>query len=367
MNVVKSATTNNQYQSTFMPIFSDAEARIKKLVVFAFWTKMPKTMLIAQVMDIITKVKKDIPKELYNREVYVNGLIKSSNKLIDEYYKASLMFDRYKNKLIKGDNALVRFIKSPEDLKTLMNKLTPTEQDIMWATAKGSPNVSDYQKQLRKFIDSVADKSFVTIEKGKKPISLWQKAELDVRYNKQMEMLETLKDEGVEYAWISSHPDCSKRCERWQGKLVSLTKHATMSGFRVGKLDGHWVYSLPDIMAQTDKYGYHNNIICGFNCRHHLSAYTKDSAAPKEYTAKEIKEQREIETSIRMKERQIRLLKMKLNNYKIINDKKAMSILNRKIKLFVANYKHYCNKNGYAWYEYRIDVNDNNIYLKGTN
>lgn len=364
MQTVKSATTSNQYQSTFMPIFLNAEARIKKLVVFAFWTGMSKEMLLIQIMSIISQVKKDIPKDLYNREAYINGLVKSSNKLVDDYYKASLMFARYRSKLIKSDIGLVRFVRSPEDLRATMLNLTPKEKEIMWATAKGSPNVNDYQKELRKFIDSVSDRPFVTIEKGKKPISLWQKAELDVRYNKQMEMLETLKDEGVEYAWISSHPDCSKRCEKWQGKLVSLNKHATMSGFRVGKLDGHWVYSLPDIMAQTDKYGYHNNIICGFNCRHHLSAYTKNSVAPKSFSAEEIKKQRDIEQNIRKKEREIRLLKMKHNDYTIIGDKKVASLLNRKIKLSVADYKKYCEKNGYAWYKYRIDVNDNNIYLR---
>ena len=55
---------------------------------------------------------------------------------------------------------------------------------------------------------------------------------------------------------------------------------------------------------------------------------------------------------------------MKLNDYTIINDKKTMSILNQRIKVAVNDYKQYCNNNGYAWYKYRIDVNDNNIYLR---
>ena len=346
-----------------MPIFSDAEAKIKRLVVFAFWTKMPKTMLVFQISQIIAQVKKDIPKELYNRESYVNGLIKSSNALIKDYDRAGLMFNKYKNKLVDG-NGVVRFVNSPEDLKKLMEKQTSKERLLMWSQAKGHPNVVEYEKQIKKFINSVSDRAFVTQEKGKHPISLWQKAELDVRYNKQMDMLQELKDKGVEYAWISSHPDCSKRCEKWQGKLVSLNKHATMSGFRVGKLDGHWVYSLTDIMAQVDKYGYHNNIICGFNCRHKLSEYVKGSSAPKHYSAEEVKKQRDIEQAIRLRERQIRLLKMKLNDYTIIGDKDAIRILKRQIRVEEAHYKRFCEKNGYAWYQYRIDVNDNNIYLR---
>ena len=363
MQTVKSASTNNQYQSTFMPIFSDAEAKIKQLVVFAFWTKMPKTMLIYQISEIIKQVKKDIPKELYNREAYINGLVKSSNALVNKYYKASLMFENYRQRLVKGEH-LMRFVNSPEDLQKLMSKQTPTERHRMWATAKGSPNVADYEKKVKKFIESINDKPFTTDEKGKKPISLWQKAELDVRYNKQMEMLKGLRDEGVEYCWISSHPDCSKRCEKWQGKLVSLNMPSKMSGFRVQKLDGHWVYSLTDIMAQVDKYGYNNNIICGFNCRHHLTPYTPGSVAPKEYSVEEIKKQREIEQSIRAKERKIRLLKMNLNDYTIINDKKMTSILKRRIKLSVSDYKKYCEHNGYAWEKYRIDMRDKNVYLR---
>lgn len=363
MKTSHSATTNNQYQSTFMPIFSDAEARIKRLVVFAFWTRMPKIMLINQIMQVISQVKKDIPKELYNRESYINGLVKSSNDLVREYDKATHMFNGYKQRLMSSE-ALVRFTTSPRDLKTLMESKTPAERKLMWSEAKGYPNVKDYEKKVREFIDSVSDRPFVTAEKGKKPISLWQKAELDVRYNKQMDMLQELTDKGVELAYISSHPDCSKRCEKWQGKLVSLTKHATMSGFRVGKVDGKWVYSLPDIMAQTDKYGYHNNIICGFNCRHKLHEYVKGQSAPTHYTKEQVEKQRAIEQNIRLKERKIRLLKMKANDYTIIGDKAATRILDRQVKSEVAQYKRYCERNGYAWYQYRIDVNDNNIYLR---
>lgn len=346
-----------------MPIFSNAEAKIKRLVVFAFWTKMPKTMLVYQVMQIIKQVKKDIPTNLYNREAYINGLVKSSTDIIHLYEKQISSFNRTKSALIDS-NGVVRFVKSPEDLKSLMDSQTAKERTLMWSQAKGHPNVTEYEKQIKKFINTVSDRPFVTQEPGKKPISLWQKAELDVRYNKQMDMLQELLDKGVELAWISSHPDCSKRCEKWQGKLVSLTKHATMSGFRVGKTDGHWVYSLPDIMAQTDKYGYHNNIICGFNCRHKLHEYKQGSVAPREYSKDEVKKERAIEQKIREMERAIRLLKMKLNDYTIIGDKDAIRILKRQIKIEEAHYKRYCERNGYAWEEYRIKVPDNNIYLR---
>ena len=97
---------------------------------------------------------------------------------------------------------------------------------------------------------------------------------------------------------------------------MSLTQHATMSGFRVGKLDGYWVYSLTDIMAQVDKYGYNNNIICGFNCRHHLIAYRPNDVPPKEYSDQDIKKEREINTKLRAKEDFVEVYdKVMLANY----------------------------------------------------
>lgn len=345
-----------------MPTFSNAEAKIKKLVIYAFWVGMTLTALRFQINEIIKQVKKDIPSDLHDKDAYINGLILSSNKLIADQQKATRLFNKTKKYLV-DKNGEVLHVKTPDELKKALSKMTPSEKRNMWAEAKGVPTPENYDRQIKQFIKKVSDRPFVTHETGKKPISLWQKAELDVRYDKQMEMLTELLDQNVEYAWISSHPDCSKRCEKWQGKLVSLTKHATMSGFRVGKLDGHWVYSLPDIMAQVDKYGYHNNIICGFNCRHKLHKYTPNSSAPKSYTKEEVKQQRAIELKIRQMERNIRLLKMKYNDFIIIDDKKSAKELKKEINVAVANYKAYCEKNGYSWEKYRIDVNDNNIYL----
>lgn len=357
MPSLNSASTNNVYQSTFMPIFSNAEAMIKRLVIFAFFTGMSKTWLVFQIGLIIKKVKKDIPKDLFNRDAYINGLIASSNLLVYQYEKTKSKEQVIRNKMIRGGMDISKKL-TPQNLTEEFKK------NRIWAEAKGYVNVKDYEKELNRFISNVSQCPFTTKEKGKRPISLWQKAELDVRYEKQMEMLETLKSEGVELCWISSHPDCSKRCEHWQGKLVSLTKHATMSGFRVEKVNGNWVYSLPDIMAQVDKYGYHNNIICGFNCRHKLHKYVEGSVAPKSYDKEEIKRQREIETKIRAMERYIRSLKMKLNDYNIVNDKQKVLRLKSEIQRATINYKNYCEKNGYAWYQYRIDVKDVNIYTR---
>lgn len=361
----KSASTNDKYQSTFMPIFSDAEARIKRLIVFAFFVGMSKRMLQYQIMQIVLSVKKKIPADLHDRQAYINGLIKSANKLVHEREMATIKFDTFLKK-----NDLKRVVKTPQQFQEL--KIS--------AGVKGSPQAEWYNKEIKNYIEKVSNTAITTDEKGKKPISLWQKAELDVRYEKNQNKLQEQIDNGVRFAFLSSHPDCSKRCEPWQGEMVSLVDHArapqkkvgkdyryNKASFKVGEIDGYVVYSLPDIMAVETPHGYNNNIIVGFNCRHYTIPYTPKSgqAAPKEYSKEDVKKQREIETSIRERERNIRSMKMQLNEYNSISGyDKEKKILKQRIKVATEQYKSYCNNNGYAWYEYRIKVNDNNIYLK---
>lgn len=351
--VLKNAYTDPVYQSTFLPIIEKAEIKIKELVLVAFLFNQNKYFLRLAVSGVIAAVSKKLPVDLVDRETYLNSLVKKSEYYILRYYDQPLM--RYGTvrkslmNLAPQDVALPK-IENPKQLYDFISSRS------MWGEAKGYPNVMNYPKEIKQYIFDFGGDPFTTISTdGKKPISLWQKAELDVRYNNQMQMLQNLRVEGVELAWTSSHPNASKRCAPWQGKLMRLEGHATMSGFRMGKVDGHWVYSLTDIMAQTDKYGYHNNIICGFNCRHHLIPY-KGQTPPTEYTKEEVAKQREIETKIRNLETKIRRMKKDLVLFEKLGDKATVRALKAKIKETTLYYQRYCEKNGYAYYKYRIDI-----------
>ena len=245
-------------------------------------------------------------------------------------------------------------VNTPEELLKISKQSADTRD--LWAYQKGSPNVSWYDRELKKAIQQLAADPITTNEPGKKPISIWQRAELETRYNKQMQMLDGLQMDGVQYAWISSHPNCSKRCQQWQGKLVSLDQAARQPGFVVGKLDGHTVYSLPDIMAQVDKYGYQNNIICGFNCRHRLIPYKPGTRPPEKYSAKEVAKERAIEMRMRDMEREIRKLKTNEILSLKIRDSKSAKIFKARWQSLFQSYKALCEKNGYAWYQYRVNV-----------
>ena len=359
---LKEGVTDAKYQSTFLPIFQDAETRIKMLILLGFLNLKSPMIMRLGIATIINEVAAKIPETLHDKQAYIEGMKKRAEIYIRQFYnRPKALFERVQNRIytlnITSDK--LPKIVTPKDLIDFTKDKSP-----MWAEAKGIPTIANYEQEVYKTMDQFAQMPMTTYEPGKKPISLWQKAELDVRYTKQMDMLQQLLDTGVELAYTSSHADCSKRCEKWQGKLMSLTQHATMSGFRVGKVDGKWVYSLPDIMAQTDKYGYHNNIICGFNCRHRLIPYDPKKAPPSQYSKEEVAKQREIETRIREMERQIRMEKTRLLFYKQLGEKKIVKSIENRVKMLIEHYKRFCERNGYAWFQYRINIREGmNQYL----
>lgn len=83
---------------------------------------------------------------------------------------------------------------------------------------------------------------------------------------------ETKEDKG-DLFYTTIHKGSSTRCFPDQLKIVSKSKEAT-SGLWTGEMvDGHKVYSLKAMVARVDKYGWHNFILTGFNCKHHLKRY----------------------------------------------------------------------------------------------
>lgn len=350
--------TDNEFQSTFLPIFQHAETQIKVLITKFLWQGKSEYILKGTIDAYIKEIDKKIPKELPNRSAYINGLRKKAYDMVRKtYHKAKMEFAAVAGIIVSQTISAGQ--KTPKVNTPAQAYEYVTKSKIkydQWTQTKAAVRVNNYPKEIKRFVNTLTGEVTTTYEPGKKPISLWQKAELDVRYGHQMAMLKECIDSGDDLWWISSHPDCSKRCEKWQGKLVSVTRPSTMSGFRVEKVDGHWVYSLPEIMAQTDKYGYHNNIINGFNCRHYLIKYEKGKEPPKEYNSQDVARLRKINDNIRKMEREIRSAKTQERIYNEIGDTKAAHQVRVECTQLISQYKAYCEKNGFAWYQYRINI-----------
>lgn len=361
---MKTAETNRVFQSQVLPIIQKAETEIKTLILFAFLYAQPRMMLYGSILSIIARVKKQLPTEFGDLSGYVKGLTASADRMVMECYnKPQVAYNVARNELLRTAPYPVN-ITTPKQLNDLI------KSKDLWAEAKGSPNVMDYPKQLKQTINRLSDLPVVTAEEGKKPISLWQKAELDTRYQGQLEMLVDLANDGVELAYISTHPNCSKRCQCWQGSLVALNKRATApsysadkkgihykkSTFIVDKVEGKNVYSLPDIMDCVDAWGYTNNIIIGFNCRHKLIPFKAGHVPPTKYDDEDVAKERNIEIHIREMERKIRALKTKELMYNKSGDKVTAASYRKSWKALEKFYKSFCEKNGYSWNAYRIDI-----------
>lgn len=364
----KTNITNPLYQSEFLPIIQRAETEIKKLVQYYALRLKSKIELREKINGIIKGVAKHLPFSLYDRDKYLYGLHDTSEKMIKRFYNSvvaqyflvvSLLILAGHRKKPQNPLELLIFEKKNPGLVEKVIKSSPKN---MWSEAKGTPYVSDYGTLVKRRQRELANTITVSSDTGKHPISLWQKAEIDIRYENQMKMLNGMIDDGVKLAWLSSHPDCSKRCEKWQGELVSLnesagggqTRFSPKSAFYLRTVDGHKVYSLMDITNVTDKYGYFNNIIVGFNCRHHLIPYT-GQLPPKEYDAHDIKKERAINAKLREFERKIRFNKQMAILYNKTSPELAAQ--HRKIaEILTAKYKKFAEEHGFAWYDYRIKV-----------
>lgn len=337
-----------------MPKIQKAETKIKSLILAAFLYATSLYILRNQIDGVLYWLDKQIPQDLKDRQAYIKGLKASSERFILLYYKKpQIGYKVAKQSLIQSvpKGKTPPTIKNPKELLDLTSN-----PKNLWAEAKGVPNVVDYPNALKKKMEELAQAPATTYEPGKKPISLWQKAELEVRYDAQMKMLDDLRNSGVQYAWTSSHPDCSKRCEPWQGKLMDINNHAKGPNHQVTTIEGNPVYSLVDIMAKTDKYGYHNNIICGFNCRHKLIPFKPGKYGPKEYSEKDVAKQRAIEERIRTMERTIRAEQVKARLFYESGQIKIANEVQNRVKILIAKYKAFCEHHGYAWNDYRISA-----------
>lgn len=154
-----------------------------------------------------------------------------------------------------------------------------------------------------------------------RPIGLWPEAEMEVRWEFQKKLLAQATAGPGDLFWISTHLNCSKRCLPDQGKLVSKSLPSVDKTMWTGATEGgRRVYSLTDMLARTDKYGWHNFIISGFNCRHHLIPYKKGE--PPKPSDKEAEEVSEAEQRMRSMERALRRMR---SRYEAVNAVSSVS------------------------------------------
>lgn len=185
-------------------------------------------------------------------------------------------------------------------------------------------------------------------------VSLRNISEMTVRYEAKQAEIQSLIDGGEDLVWISTHANCSKRCEPFQGKLYS------MSG-RSGRIDGieYRPLSVATDVYYTTKSGktYKNGCISGFNCRHKLIPYRKGNK-PIEVSAKVIARERKINDTQRRMETAIR---HERENALLAVDPKLRTQARKKAAEMNKQYRKYCLDNKVPYYPQRLKISDNDL------
>ena len=299
----------------------ELEREIKGLILYCALRLIPRYILELEIIKRIQKYEKKLPKDLIDKDSYGDSAWYSALEMIKIAY----------NPLVYNFVAKSGFEKPLDYIK----------------------KKCDIPEYIKSAVAKINSSQFCTHEEGKKPINLWSKVDMDLRYEKQMEMLDKCYKSGRDLFWLSSHKGCSKRCEKWQGKLVSLTLPSIDNTFWTGKtIENHKIYSFTAIENQVDKYGYKNNIINGFNCRHSLIEYI-EGKKPEFIDNEEIAKTRKYESIQRELERAIRKKKSDLYVTSMV-DKKKSKKLGIEIAELEREYKIFCKKHKLIIQNYRI-------------
>ena len=185
-------------------------------------------------------------------------------------------------------------------------------------------------------------------------------AEMLVRFNAYKKKKKDLIDKGVDLVLVPAHANCSKRCERWQGRVYSLNGTS-------GSIDGRQYIPIEDAAdnvtytsKNTGKTYYAG--LFAYNCRHDLVEY-KQGMNIERIPADVIERRREVEMQQRKMERDYRLLREKSELYYLMFKKTKnpeMQKIARKVQLKAQNLKKkyiaFSKENNIAYFPTRLRI-----------
>lgn len=317
-----------------------AEMRIKEIIVIAMLSLVGMAFVNAEIEKAIKDMIKELPPSS-DKAVLANGLWQSALKW--EY-----LIPKTRTQVDEARSVLPTLPKTPLKALGEASKIPPTPYGMAdtLIEARSLPSKVKGSIELLSGQEPSATPSYAV-----RPISEWSEAEAEVRWGYQKDRMEETLESGGDLFRISVHQNCSDRCFPDQGKIVSKTLSSISPDFKTGKtIDGQPIYSLSDMLARTDKYGYHNFILTGFNCRHFLKPYEKgDILKP---SKEEASETSKAEQLMRDTERRLRGIKAKAKLLAKVDKKKSMEYENLWYK-GIREYEAFANKWGIPPQEWR--------------
>lgn len=338
----------------------EAESEIRIVVRDGFFS-LSKPVLDEKIKKIILRALKQI-KIPSLREDAKKSLVRFYNK---QYSTMRLISPTVAvvllalNKVISGDNKDVLTAKQSLKAQGFSVLGRGTSARIIQATEQG---VYTYGVPIQEFSQEYFQRVKPIYKQLEKQFpldpdditgrnSLRNKAEMEVRYQHNLDMVADLKAQGVRLVIASTHADCSERCAPWQGRVYSLdgTRGVTDDGRKFVPLE-----EATDIYYTTKSGKTYKNGLLGFNCRHYLVPYKSGLKFP-EPNAKEERKQYEITLKQRQLERNVRRWKTKAITLKNSNRDEYVKARD-KAKAWDKAYQEYSRKNNRAFYPSRTTI-----------
>lgn len=343
-------------------IVEECETELKLLLKDAVLTRKPWTVVNSEVTKAVDKAVAEMESETLKQKARSSLLrfasveyrrLKSSTRYLNIALIGAVATLLSKLSAVKEKNAAIAKIKgSVPSLRRV-----ETEGQYWERAVPLREWTKDYHKRVEDALQTLVNSS-AKDDYGSN-VSLRNIAEMTVRYERNMSELEEKKQKGVKLVWISTHGNCSKRCEPWQGRLYSLDGTS-------GTIDGNKYIPIETAMnvPYVTKSGktYQNGILSGYNCRHRTIEYEKGNK-PFEIPSEVIAKERELERRQRSYERVIRDKKTEAEIFKETSPERAKAA-RKEARRLNAEYKAFSMKNNIPWDPERTKIFEKEAELK---
>ena len=339
----------------------EAETEIRKTVQYEYFNGTSKTALNEKIKRIIQSAI-DKVKILELKRVAAKSLLNFYERQYAEIKRISPLKMAFILALGILQGQEINGVKSP------YLPYTPTkEQARTFLLKQGVKSTNLYGVPLQKFSKDYIEKNIQpTLDNLVKQfpldtdditgrMSLRGKAELEVRYQHNLDMVADLKSAGHKLVICSTHADCSDRCAKWQGRVYSLdgTSGTTDDGRKYVPLEEatnqNNVYHINPKTGTQYKGG-----LLGYNCRHYLVPYKSGYRFPKP-NVKEERKQYAITLKQRELERQVIKWKTEAVTCKL-TDKTRYIFAKKKAEEWNNLYIEFSKQNNRAYYPSRTKI-----------
>ena len=356
----------SDYKAEYVALVNEVESKMKKVIVDDITRGIPFSYTQNTLDELIKEFEANIPEEYIERANMVKALQFSKKVFYNDYmnniHKPFLKAKKEIEKVlgIRIDTPMELLGAMMMNLKKLdIKQVYDVTEGSTMSFTKGTPYIADYYQQVTKAVNEMVEQSIIepispkAKRGGENALSLRSLVEMSIRQDFHANQMENYKQEQVELVAISTHADCSERCQPYQGKVFSLNKkYGTINGQQYEPIE-----NATEIFVKTKNGRTWKNGLFGFNCRHRMIKYVEGELPPMDYSKDEIAKERDISNKQRGYERLIYKERLKSVLYSGLDDERASNARKHATEL-MGEYKAYSEQNNHAYYPARCSISN---------